>query len=307
MSDAARLPDHIEPMLARIGEPFDADDHVFEVKWDGVRAIAYVEGGALRMHGRRRRDLAGRYPELAFLAGLPDGTVLDGELVVRLPDGRCDFRAILSRENASGARVATAALRHRVDYVVFDLLYVGHRALLAEPLAVRRERLAELVRSVGADHLVFSDGIVGRGRDLFEAVAARGVEGIVGKRLDAPYCPGERSAAWQKIKRVQVVLCLVLGYEPDGQDDFKSLIVASDFDGRLQCVGKVGSGIDEATHRRLRTELLARPAKSPLIATELRGHWVTPGLYCRVSFLERTVSGSLRAPVFLGMVEEGES
>lgn len=302
-----RLPEHIAPMLARIGAPFDSPDHVFEVKWDGVRAITYVERGTLRMHGRRRRDLAGRYPELAFLAGLPDGTVLDGELVVRLPDGRSDFRAVLARENAAPARVAAAARAQRVDYVVFDLLYDRHRSLLAEPLATRRTRLAERVAAAADDHLVFSDGIVGHGKDLFAAVAASGIEGIVAKRLDAPYRPGERSDAWQKIKRVQVVLCLVLGYEVDEAGDFRSLIIATDFDGTLQCVGKVGSGIDETARRALRRLLAAHPAAAPLIPTDFDGQWVAPGLYCRVSFLERTASGSLRAPVFLGMVEEGSS
>ena len=99
-----QLPEYIEPMLAKIGEPFDSPDHLFELKWDGVRAISYVDEQGLRMHGRRRRDLATRYPELSFLRDLPRGTVLDGELVVLHADGRPNFRAILSRENAAGGQ-----------------------------------------------------------------------------------------------------------------------------------------------------------------------------------------------------------
>src|SRR5262245_26903031 len=119
----AALPRHIEPMLARIGAPFDSQDHVFEIKWDGVRAVTYVEPGGHRMHGRKRRDLADRYPELAGLASLPSGTVLDGELVVLRDDGRPDFPAILHRENGNAARAHDAARQMPVVYVVFDLLY----------------------------------------------------------------------------------------------------------------------------------------------------------------------------------------
>jgi DNA ligase D-like protein (predicted ligase) len=292
-------------MLARIGEPFDDPDWLFEIKWDGVRAIAYVEGGTMRLHGRRRRDLAGRYPELRGLLALPDGTVLDGELAVLRPDGRPDFSAMIARENASAARAEAAAGSQPVTYVVFDLLYAGGEPLLRLPLAARRERLQGLLAAAADPRLVLSEGVVGCGRDLFAAACERGLEGIVAKRLGSRYEPGERSGAWQKIKPVQAVHCLILGFEPDGERDFKSLIVATDFDGRLQCVGKVGSGLDRAAKSSLLPQMLARRTRAPLVETDLAGVWIEPGLFCRVSFLERTASGSLRAPVFLGMAEAG--
>ena len=304
MATVRRLPAHIEPMLARIGEPFDSDDWLFEIKWDGIRAITYIEDGELRVHGRKRRDLAARYPELDALRRLPSGTVLDGELVVLRPDGRSDFGAILTRENG-GSRSRGATGLH-VAYIVFDLLYHEHRSLLAQSLAERRAELASVVARAAAPNVIVSEGIVGHGRDFFAAACERGLEGIVAKRLDAPYRPGERTGAWQKIKAVRAVHCAILGYEPDGDDDFKSLIVATDFDGTLQCVGRVGSGIDDATKRSLRRQLFARRTKRPLIDAGIAGAWVEPGLFCRVSYLERTESGSLRAPVFLGMVDEDE-
>lgn len=292
-------------MLARIGAPFDAPTHLFEIKWDGVRAMTYVEAGGHRMHGRRRRDLAGRYPELAFLGGLPGGLVLDGELVVLQPDGRPDFRAMLARENAGPTRVAAAARQHPVVYVVFDLLYEGGASLLATPLHERRARLERLVAATGHARLVLSDGVAGAGLALFDAVRARGLEGIVGKRLDSPYLPGERTDAWQKMKLVQQLHCLVLGYEPDGALDFKSLIIATDVDGELRCVGKVGSGIGEAERRELRQRLFASRTPRPLIDPGMKGEWVAPGLFCTVNFLEWTASGSLRAPVFVAIVDGG--
>ncbi len=301
------LPQHVEPMLARIGAPFDSPQHVFEVKWDGVRALTYIEHGAHRMHGRRRRDLAGRYPELAFLAQLPSGCLLDGELVVLLPDGTPDFRAMLTRENASAERAASLVRSHPVAYVVFDLLFAAGESLLDVPLRQRRAALESLVAGVGNPRLMLSEGIVGSGLSLFAAVRERGLEGMVGKRLDAPYRPGERSDSWQKVKAVQQVHCLILGYEPDGTRDFKSLIIATDVDGALRCIGKVGSGLGEAERRELWARMAASRCDQPLLDAGMPGHWVTPGLYCTVNFLEWTPSGSLRAPVFVALVDEADA
>lgn len=305
MAESRTLPGHIEPMLARIGSAFDSAAHLFEIKWDGVRAMAYCEGGTHRMHGRKRRDLADRYPELGFLARLDAGCVLDGELVVLGADGRPDFPAIVARENASAGRAAAGGTRAAVVYVVFDLLYERFESLLERPLRERRARLERFVAAVGNARLSLSDGVVGAGRTLFAAVRERGLEGMVAKRLDAPYLPGERTDAWQKVKQVHQVHCVIVGYEPDGEGDFKSLIVATDVDGQLRCVGKVGSGIGAAERRELRSRLFAQRVARPVVDVDLPGVWVAPTAFCTVNFLERTASGALRAPVFVALVDEG--
>jgi DNA ligase D-like protein (predicted ligase) len=295
-----RLPDDLKPMLCRIGKPFDSPQHLFECKWDGVRALAFVEQDSLRLHSRHRRDLATRYPELAGLGTLPAGTLLDGELVVLRADGSPDFPAILRRENArQRARVAKLAQELPVVYVVFDLLYRSYEPLLEQPLHARRGRLQELVERAGNPRLVLSQGVVGQGLQLFAAVRERGLEGVIAKRLDSRYRPGERTDAWQKIKPVQVVHCAILGYEEDVQGGLKSLVIATDVDGELRCVGRVGSGLSVADRERLWPLLQARRRSTPWLAADVPGIWVEPGLYCQVSFLERTASGSLRAPVFL--------
>lgn len=301
------LPRHVEPMLARIGAPFDSAAHLFEIKWDGVRAMTYVEGGAHRMHGRKRRDLATRYPELQFLATLPGGTVVDGELVVLDAGGKPDFRAVIGRENSTADRAAAGARRTPVAYVVFDLLYRRGESLLGAPLQQRREALAELVAATANPRLVLSEGVVGTGLSLFAAVQQRGLEGIVGKRLDSPYRPGERTTAWQKIKAVQQLHCLILGYETDGARGFKSLIIATDVGGELRCVGRVGSGIGEVERAELLRLLAAHRTPRPLIDAGMPGEWVAPGLYCLVNFLEWTPAMALRAPVFVRLLAEGEA
>jgi DNA ligase D-like protein (predicted ligase) len=303
---AAALPKTLEPMLCRIGQPFDAQDHLFEVKWDGVRALAFVDGGdaGYRLHSRHRTDLRARYPELEVLLRWPAGTLLDGELVVLDENGKPDFPAALTRENARRKdRVAQLSRQRPVVYVAFDLLFEGFEPLLDQPLRVRRQRLEALCADHASDRVVLSQGVVGQGMLLFEQARERGLEGIVAKQLESRYRPGDRSSAWLKIKPVQVLHCAILGYEPDGDRDFKSLIIASDVDGALRCVGRVGGGFTVAQKARVWELLSQRRRATPWLPAGMPGCWVEPGLYCSVSFLERTASGSLRGPVFLELID----
>ncbi len=302
----AALPEFVEPMLARLGrEPFDSPEHLFEVKWDGTRSLCLVERGALRLKNRRGADQTPRYPDLAFLAGLPTGTALDGEIVV-LSEGRPSFRGMLEREQARDPRKAAALARQRPAlYVVFDLLYEDGEPLLARPLVERAARLRAVVERAGDARLALSEGVVGSGLAFFEGIRAQAIEGMVAKRLASPYLPGRRTDAWTKIKPVQEAHCVVLGWERDEQGGVRSLVVALEEEGRLRCVGKVGSGLDEALRERLRRELPARARPAPLIACPgVRAEWIEPGLFCTVSYLERTADGNLRAPVFRELFED---
>jgi ATP-dependent DNA ligase len=185
-------------MLAQPGVPFDSSEHVFEVKWDGTRVLAFVDSCGYRLVNRHRADVTDRYPELGFLDHLPAGTVLDGEVVV-LRQGKPDFGLLLSRNQARAPlKIRSLARTFPATYVVFDLLYQRFESLLALPLRARRRRLETVVRACTNPRLVFSDGIVGPGRAFFEAVCQKGLEGVVAKRLDGRYRPGRR--AWIKIK-----------------------------------------------------------------------------------------------------------
>ncbi len=299
------LPEFVPPMLARSGEPFDSDEHLFEVKWDGMRVLTFVGEDGVRLLNRNRRDVAPRFPELSFLERVEPGAILDGELVA-LVDGAPDFRRLMSRVQARDPRRIDALVRGTpVQYVVFDLLHRRFEPTFDLPLATRRERLAEVVDAVGDPRLVLSDGVVGPGREFFEQVAARGIEGVVAKRLDAPYRPGKRTDAWIKIKGRHLLHCLILGWIEE-EDDLRSLVLATEEDGALVCVGRVGSGLGAADRARLLPMLRARRRDAPLIdvpSEHSAAAWVAPELYCTVSFLERTPDG-LRAPVFTELVDE---
>src|SRR5271169_570507 len=156
------------PMLAVPAAPFDSPDYSFEVKWDGIRALAAVEASGWRLWGRERADYTARYPELDVLRGLAAGTLLDGELVAFAPDGRPELPRLLRRHGLTEAwRIRQAQRWCPVRYVLFDLLYHRGRCLLHEPLAARREQLADLCAGRQLLEVLFSAGVVGTGTALY--------------------------------------------------------------------------------------------------------------------------------------------
>ncbi len=194
------LPRFVPPMLAKRGVPFDSSEHLFEVKWDGTRALAFVDSCGYRLVNRHRADVTDRYPELRFLNDLPAGIVLDGEVVV-LRQGKPDFSLLLSRNQARASlKIQTLARTFPATYVVFDLLYDRFESLLAVPLITRRKRLEKLIQGCAHPRLVFSQGVVGPGKAFFAEICHQGLEGMMAKRLASRYRPGRRTNAWIKIK-----------------------------------------------------------------------------------------------------------
>ena len=297
------LPEFVEPMLAKPGDPFDSERHLFELKWDGIRALAFLEEEGPRLRGRRKSDLAARYPEvLEGLRALPPGAALDGELVC-LEGERPDFPAVLRREQARSPRTIEHLSRETpVTYVVFDVLYRGGTSLLKEPLSERRRHLEELLAEPPDPRLVLSQGVPGAGLAFFEEVKKLAFEGMVAKLLESRYEAGLRTGSWTKVKETHETVCAIVGFMPEGRDDLKSLIVASRVEGSLRCVGKVGSGMTREVRRTLRGLLEERVVDAPWLECPFPGTWVEAGLYCRVSYLEITKGGSLRAPVFVEMI-----
>ena len=233
--------------------------------------------------------------------------MLDGEIVA-FRGGKPDFEQLLSREQArSPINIQHLSRRSPVSYVAFDLLYQGFEPILHLPLHERRRRLEKaLAAARDSPRLALSAGIVGEGKAFFQSAVSRELEGVVAKELESPYTPGKRSGAWTKIKRSQRAYCLIIGYVPKGAGDLQSVLVAVEVEGRLRYAGRVGSGLSDAERAHLNGLLRARPRAEPLTECPEKAAWVEPGLYCTVSFLERTRAGIMRAPVFERLIVEGE-
>lgn len=297
------LPDYVPPMLAKPGTAFDSEEHLFEIKWDGTRTLCFVERDGYRLVNRRRFLMTERYPEFDHLQSLPPGTLLDGEIVV-LKNGKPDFPSLLSREQAHSAlKRRTLSRNLPATYILFDLLYDRGKSVMDRPLTERRRLLEERLAPGSSTNVVMSQGVVGPGVAFFEKAVAEGLEGVVAKRLSSLYLPGQRTDAWIKIKRSLELCCVVIGFQASGKDDFRSLIIAAEENGELRCVGKVGTGIDTKMRERLNQWLWSHLRPRPVIACREKGKWVEPALVCRVTCMERSARGELRAPVFKGLIE----
>jgi ATP-dependent DNA ligase len=178
----------ILPMLSTSAKPFDDSGCVFDLKWDGVRALASVERKRWRVWGREGTDYTDRYPELEILRQLPAGTMLDGELIV-MRDGQADFYALMERHRRQPSR-SLPFFAQSVQYVAFDLLYHRGRSLLDRPLSERRQLLHQELPEL--PFVTICEGVIGSGKAAFQDAVRRGFEGVVAKWLNSHYVPNRR-------------------------------------------------------------------------------------------------------------------
>ncbi|HEV8543550.1 MAG TPA: non-homologous end-joining DNA ligase, partial [Verrucomicrobiae bacterium] len=297
----------IEPMLARPAEkPPASEDYLFEVKWDGIRALISLDEGQLTIRGRNGLDVTKQFPELllpeqAFRA---TSGVFDGEIVCLEADGRPNFRNVIHRMQQRGeGAIERARNKFTAFCYLFDCLYLDGRAITNEPLTRRREWLHDAIRT-GTPYRVseaVEDGVA-----FFEAVKAMKLEGILAKHRQSPYQPGKRGDSWLKIKTRQTAECIIIGYtqgQGDRKASFGALHLAQKNDGELKYVGKVGSGFDDDSLRAVTGELkkvstAKRPIKEKPL-DEARSIWIQPKLICEVEFASTTPDGLLREAVFL--------
>ncbi len=298
-------------------QPFDGDDWLFELKYDGVRALAIREGSRIALFGRYGRDITHRYPEVKLaLSKLPlDRIVLDGEIVALNDEGRPSFQLLQHRMHAEDARqIARLSLAMPVIYWAFDLLAFGDYDLRHLPLEQRKQILARLIRGEGP--VRYSDHVMGRGCDFFAAAAEARLEGIVAKRRSAPY-RGTRTGDWIKIKCPNYQQFVIGGWtEPAGARIYFGALLVGQYEpsGELRFVARVGSGFDEDKLRELSRRLNQRKrATSPFRrarsgeATPPRtSHFCAPELVCTVRFSEWTADGGIRHPVFEELADDVE-
>ena len=326
------LPGALRPMLAATGPvPRDLDNWALELKWDGVRALAYVEGGKVRLMSRTERDITLTYPELSRLGAAtvlkPAATsdapgraptprrqlLLDGEIVVFGADGWPEFEALQPRMHiGSAAQAAILAGQTPVTYLIFDVLQLDGRRLMDLEYRERRALLDEL--ALAGPYWQTPPWFPGADFAAVRAVSVEhGVEGLVAKRLDSRYLPGVRTDSWRKIKNVRTQEAVVAGYKPgkgNRTGQVGSLLVGVNDASGLVYAGHVGTGFTDETLRMLGDRLRAlrrpdSPFASPVPPEYARpAVWVEPRLVVQVAFDRWTKAGRMRAPVYKGLRDD---
>jgi len=307
--DLEPMPESIEPMKATLAKlPADDAGWAYEIKWDGVRAIAYCEPGHLRLESRTLREITPQYPELGAISLELEGTpvVLDGELVAFDEGGRPSFQRLQRRMHLGSAAEVRRRMRDvPVTYVIFDLLYADGRGLLELRYEQRRAQLEALdLNGASWQTPAYHRG---DGEAMLAASREQGLEGIVAKRLRSPYRPGRRSREWLKVKNVRSQELVVGGWQPGkGQrsGELGSLLVGYYSDGELRYAGKVGTGFGDDDLKLLRERLEPLETKrNPFTGGRppKESRFVEPQLVAEIEFAEWTNSGTLRHPSYKGL------
>ncbi len=305
----AAMPSRVEPMLATLADrPFSDPNWLFEIKWDGVRALARIESGDLALRSRNAIDITKRYPELA---SLPDAlasrqAIIDGEIVALDAQGHSSFERLQERMHVRAPSENLASQIPAV-YFAFDLLYCDGYDLRDTPLLERKQLLQRLLYT--SERFRYADHQLEHGKELFALAEQNGLEGIVAKRADSPYV-SDRNPYWVKLKSTKTVDAVVGGWSEARTSalPFGSLLLGLYEGKKLRFIGHVGSGFDAKKLKDLSSGLkeLAAPA-SPFDAvpeTNEKPSWVSPALVARVKFSGWTQEHSLRHPVFLALRED---
>ncbi len=309
------MPRVIHPMLATlVDRAFDDPQWLYEIKWDGYRAVAYLDGVSTRLVSRNQNDLTTAYPELYSIADFVKArtAILDGEIVALDEQGRPSFGLMQQRTGigSGGRRIRRTRDDIPVMYYVFDLLYLDGYNLMNAKLEQRKQVLASILTPSELIH--FSDHSVGNGKALLEVARQRQLEGIVAKHRSSPYVQ-KRSREWLKIKIVKQQECVIGGYtDPRGaRENFGSVVLGLyDDKDRLIHVGHAGSGFTVQSHAELWKRLHAlETSHSPFfggVESTRPVHFVKPELVAEIKFTEWTHEGQsggmkMRAPVFEGL------
>jgi len=308
----ATFPKNLSPMLATlVDQPFDEPGWMYEVKWDGYRAIAYVKNGKVHLSSRNNKSFDEKfYPIFDELKKLKVDVVLDGEIIVANESGISNFGLLQNwRSEADGS----------LQFYVFDILWLNGISLISLPLSERRSILLDNIKETSLIHVsqVFSAS----GSEFFEAAQQMNLEGIMAKKSSSLYLPGERTRDWLKIKvnkRHEVVIGGFTKNEGSGKS-FSSLLVGVYEKGKLQYTGKIGTGFSDKLQKQMMASFKPLISKKNPFSVEpdvnkasrFRPNppkasvtWLKPSLVCEVSYTEVTSDGVMRHPSFEGMRED---
>lgn len=291
----------IKPMLAKeTGEPFDDKDWIFEIKWDGYRALAQIIHGTVQLYSRYNNLFNNSYPEIVKeLSKIKANVVIDGEIVLLNEDGKPDFQKLQNYKNNQ---------EYPVYYYVFDLLSLEGRTTFGDPLIKRKNKLKKIL--VKSDLVRYTDHIEETGVAFFDTIAKFDLEGIIAKKKDSGYYPGKRSSEWLKIKTHTTKDAIICGFtRPEGSRQyFGSLVLGLEENGHLEYIGNVGTGFNEHLLKEISAKLTpVITEKSPFsypVRTKTPVTWVEPLFICEVRYSEMTSEHRLRHPVFITIKEE---
>ena len=293
---------NISPMLLYETQPFDDENYIYELKLDGIRCLAYIDGKSVVLQNKRHKDVTAFYPELAGMNKcVKRRVILDGELVVLNKDGKPDFYDLQRRSlMADSFKISLAAKSNPVQFVAYDIIYHNGKDLTEKPLMERKKILSQAVRE--GNNLTISRYIERNGIAFFELAKAQELEGIVAKRKDGLYHIGKRTRDWLKIKVMQDEDLLILGYQPDEHGEVKDLILGYyDDDGKLQCRGKVYLGISREERCIIAQFAKTNTVKKPWFPKYKNAVWLKPQLIGTAHFMRKTEVGGMRQPVWKGL------
>ncbi len=303
------LRDAIEPMLAGSADkPPTSDDYLYEIKWDGIRALIALDEGQITIHTRNKMNITNRFPELlvAEKAFRATSGLFDAEIVCLDAAGKPVFKDTIHRmqQTTEGAIERARAKFPAVCYV-FDCLYLDGRPIINEPLVRRRAWMADAIKRESAYRV---SEVVEEGQELFDAAKAMGLEGIMAKERNSTYHPGKRTSHWLKIKTRHTTECVIVGYaqgKGNRETEFGALHLAQREGDALHYVGKVGTGFDTKMMKEIFAQLkslkrIKRPIKEKPL-DDAKTTWVEPKLMCEVQYASWTKDKMLREPVFVSM------
>jgi bifunctional non-homologous end joining protein LigD len=296
---------HYAAMLAMLGTlPADDEDWAYESKFDGERAIAYIEHGSPRFLSRNDKDTTVAWPELAGLAGVGEILVLDGEILA----DQGTFSALQPRmHQRDPARIKALAESDPVTYMIFDVLHRGDRPLTGLPYRERRKILEGL--PLAGPHWQVPPRMTGTGAQAFAESKRLGLEGILCKRLDGQYLAGRRDRSWTKVKNLRTQEVVIVGWRPGTgrlAGRIGSLLLAiNDEGGRLVYVGNVGTGFTDQMLADLAGQFSSLTTAEPAVTAAVSDAvWLRPELVGEVVFSEWTGEGRLRQPAWRGLRDD---
>ena len=294
-----KLTSFIVPMMAQLTDrpAFDDPDWIFEIKWDGYRAIAEIDKGKVKLYSRNGLTFDKAYPKVfEALQTIKKNMIVDGEIVVFDEKGKPNFQKLQNYRSND---------RYRIQYYVFDILQRDGKSLTSLPLTERKELLQKILPK--SEVIVFCDHVDTEGKSLFREMKKMNLEGMIAKRKNSKYLVGKRTTDWLKIKNVQSQEAIIVGFTaPKGaRSSFGSLLLAVEKRGKLVSIGNVGTGFTDKSLKELHVKLKKLIRKTSPLDVPIKETpditWVDPVLVCNVKFTEITEDGSVRHPVFQGL------